>query len=288
MMTQRYRHRAHATALVLLAAFAQGASAGITLPDKGASAEVTLPDAGLARVHPNAQAGTIVAYAGSPGGIVSDGRDGARNSPYAQALLRYLEAPLDVGLMLRWVRDAVLDLTSGEQEPVAHVSLSGRSVYLTANPASHPSPRKQAGGAEREEASPRVALTIGNGAYQHASVLKNPLNDAEAVSSALEGLGFEVVRLADVDGAALDSGLVQFREKAADAEIAVVYYSGHGIQIAGSHYLLPVDVPFGSPGEIDAVAVPLDRVMHAVEPASVLRLIMLDAMFEAQRNGDVR
>ena len=291
-MKDRCRHWTHAVALVLSMALPQGAFADMTplemtQPVKGCSAGTTLPDAGLARAERNAWAGTIVAFAGSADGGVEDGPPGA-NSPFAQALLRYLEAPLDVGSMLRWIRDAVLESTSGRQKPVAHVSLSGRSVYLAAIPALHSATRTAAKGAERQTGSSRVALTIGNGAYESLVSLTNPVNDAESVASALERLGFEVVRLANVDRPTLDHGIFEFREKAANAEIAAVYYAGHGFRIAGDHYLVPVDMPITSPGKMGAFAVPLDCVTHAAESASVLRLIMLDAMFPETGKPDVR
>ena len=248
-------------ALVLAAAFAHGVSAAFVPSDR------------------SPQAGTIVAYAGEPGGLVLDGVAGARNSPYVEALLRYLEAPLDVGLMLRWIRDAVLESTSGQQKPVAHVSLSGRSVYLARNPALPPSKRQPAKGAEHKRKRSRVALTVGNSAYEHANPLVNPLSDAAAVASALERLGFLVSRLENTDRAELERGLGEFREKVLTAEIAVVYYVGHGVEVAGNRFLVPVDAKIESPADIDAAAVPLDLVMHALEPTSVLRLILLDAMF---------
>ena len=105
--------------------------------------------AALARMHENPHAGTIVAYAAEPGRVAYDGPDGG-HSPFATALLRYLEAPLDVGLMLRWVRDAVLESTSGDQKPMARVDLPGRSVYLAANPAAPSSTRQPQEWSRRE------------------------------------------------------------------------------------------------------------------------------------------
>ena len=268
---------------MLSAALAHGASADIVLPENGSSAGTPLREEGLARVVADAGAGTVVAYAGAPGGVVFDALEDSRHSPYAGALLRYIEAPLDVGLMLRWVRDAVVQLTSGQQRPVAHVSLSGRSVHLAANPTSRPSD-----GADPEDDPLRVALTIGNAAYEHVTTLRTPLDDAAELASALERLGFSVVRLADADRATLESGLREFSEKAANAEVAVVYYSGHGASNAGTRYLIPVDAQVTSPADVDGAAVALDLVMDAVEPASELRLIMLDAMFPAQEARHAR
>ena len=266
-MNRQYKRLARTIGWMLSAALVQTASAGI------------------ASVERTTQAGTVVAYAGAPGELVSDG---VRNSPYAEALLRYLDAPLDVGSMLRSVRDSVLESTSGTQEPVAHVSLPGRSVYLAANPASRLSESPPAEETVRRADSRRVALTIGNAAYEHVNPLRNSLNDAVAISSSLERLGFSVTLLADTDKAALETGLRVFRAQAANAEIAVVYYSGHGVVNAGNHCLVPVDARLRSIENFDDEVVPLDLVMRAVKPASVLRLIMLDAMFPARRKQDDR
>ena len=209
-MNRQYKRLARTTAWMLSAALVQTASAGIDLDELATRID---------SVERTTQAGTVVAYAGAPGGLVSDG---VRNSRYAEALLRYLDAPLDVGSMLRWVRDSVLESTSGTQEPVAHVSLPGRSVYLAANPASRPSEYPPAEETVRRADSRRVALTIGNAAYEHVEPLRTPLNNAVAISSSLERLGFSVTRLADTDKAALETGLRVFRAQAANAEIAVV------------------------------------------------------------------
>ena len=281
-MKSRYMPLARTIAFVLSAMCIHGASATIV---HGTPAEIVdSTSAGLVRVDDNRKAGTIVAYATEPGRLAYD-TFGGDHSPYAEALLRYLEAPLDVGLMLRWVRDAVLELTSGSQKPVAHVSLSGRSVYLAANPALPPSKREPVEGSKQEEGPVRVALTIGNSAYEHFNPLTTPRNDSAEIASALERLGFLVFRFANTDKATLESAIREFGEKASNAEVAVVYYTGHGIGAAGNHYLIPVDAQFGSTADIAAAAVPLDLVMRSLEPASVLRLILLDAMFEEQQYG---
>lgn len=269
-MNRRFRHCVRATILVASAALAQGACAE------------------LARIDVNSRAGTIVAYAGEPGGFVADELEGARNSPYVDAILRYIEAPLDVGSMFRWVRDAVLESTSGRQNPVTHLSLSGRSVYLAADPASHPPTHEPEQGAEQEAKPSRVALTIGNSAYDHIYALKTPVNDAAEIAAALERLGFAVVRLEDADAGALKNGLREFGEMAADAEIAAIFYAGHGIDVGGRHLLVPVDAKLVSTEDVAYETVPLDLAMQAVKPASILRLIIVDAMFEASRASGIR
>ena len=120
--------------------------------------------------------------------------------------------------MLRWVRDAVLELTSGSQKPIAHVSLSGRSVYLAANPALPPSKRESVEGSKQEERPVRVALTIGNSAYEQFNPLRAPINDSPEIASALERLGFLVFRFANTDKATMEGAIREFGEKASNAE----------------------------------------------------------------------
>ena len=92
---------------------------------------------GLARVEPSGE--TLVAYAAKGGTVAADG--GGRNSPYSEALLAHMEEPgLEVGLMFRKVRDAVLASTGGRQEPFVYGSLSSRRTYLAAGPAPEPAP----------------------------------------------------------------------------------------------------------------------------------------------------
>jgi uncharacterized caspase-like protein len=87
----------------------------------------------------------------------------------------------------------------------------------------------------------RVALVVGNGAYQHADPLPNPPNDARAMAELLRRLGFEVVEGADLDRAGMEKAQVSFADKAEAADVALAFYAGHGVQVDGRNYLLPVD-----------------------------------------------
>ena len=129
-------------------------------------------------------------------------------------------------------------------------------------------------------AASRVALVIGNSAYAHAPALANPLNDAADVGAALGRLGFTVTRLGNTDQAALLVGLRAFRRKASAAEIAVVFYAGHGIEVNKQNFLVPVDARLQTDGDVEYETVPLDLVMGAVEGASEFRLVVLDACRE--------
>jgi len=127
-------------------------------------------------------------------------------------------------------------------------------------------------------AEKRVALVMGNSAYQNVSRLANPGNDSEAMSATLKNAGFDVVDLKlDINANAMRRALRDFSGNVRDADIAIVYYAGHGIEIDGTNYLIPVDAVLER--DIDAFdeAIPLDRILTVIEPAKQLRLIILDA-----------
>ena len=129
-------------------------------------------------------------------------------------------------------------------------------------------------------ASQRVALIIGNAGYAHAPALANPLNDAADIGAALGRLGFSVTRLENAGYAALRRGLQEFQRAASASEVAVVFYAGHGIEVDRRNFLVPVDARLASDQDVEFEAVPLALVSRAVERASGLRLVILDACRE--------
>jgi uncharacterized caspase-like protein len=127
-------------------------------------------------------------------------------------------------------------------------------------------------------ATKRVALVMGNSAYQNVSRLSNPANDSAAISAALKGAGFDVVELRrDLKVNEMRRALRDFSDSVRDADIAIVYFAGHGIEIDGINYVIPVDAALER--DIDAFdeAIPLDRILTVIEPARQLRLVILDA-----------
>jgi uncharacterized caspase-like protein len=131
-------------------------------------------------------------------------------------------------------------------------------------------------GAGRAET--RVALVIGNASYAHAPRLRNPPNDAATVAAALRKAGFQtVVVKQDLSAEAFKQALYAFSRLARDADVAVVHYSGHGMEKAGVNYLIPVDATLATEADLEFQAIPLDLVLHAVEGAKRLRIVMLDA-----------
>ena len=127
-------------------------------------------------------------------------------------------------------------------------------------------------------ADKRVALVIGNSAYRNVSRLQNPANDAAAVVGMFKKAGFDSVdtRL-DLTAPEMRKALREFGGKTRDADVAVIYYAGHGIELDGANYLIPVDATLETDTDVYDETFALDRVLVAVEPAKQLRLVILDA-----------
>ncbi len=124
----------------------------------------------------------------------------------------------------------------------------------------------------------RVALVIGNSAYDTVAALPNPRRDAETLAQALRAAGFQTVQVAaDLSRDKLARALQSFAAEADKADWAVVYFAGHGIEIGGVNYLLPVDVRLKSDRDVALEAVALDQVLVTVAGARKLRLVVLDA-----------
>ena len=127
-------------------------------------------------------------------------------------------------------------------------------------------------------ANKRVALVIGNSSYSHAPALDNPVNDVTAVSVMLEAAGFQVVETrSNLDIAAMRRAIREFSVITRDADVAVVFYAGHGLEVDGTNYLIPTDARLASDLDVEDEAIALDRVLRALEPAKSLRLVILDA-----------
>ncbi|WP_375453992.1 caspase family protein [uncultured Methylobacterium sp.] len=124
----------------------------------------------------------------------------------------------------------------------------------------------------------RVALVVGIGAYQTVPQLPNAVNDATAMAEMFRTAGFDVVTArTDVGNLELKRAIRDFEDAAADSDIAVVFYAGHGIQIQRTNYLIPTDAKLLNERDADDEAISLDRIITALEPAKRLRLVILDA-----------
>jgi len=124
----------------------------------------------------------------------------------------------------------------------------------------------------------RIALIIGNGAYKHVHALDNPPRDAKLIAAALKDVGFQTVTLSnDLTRDKFFETLKSFASEAEKADWAVVYYAGHGFEIGGVNYLVPVDAKLSADKDAETEAVALEQVIAAVGGARKLRLVMLDA-----------
>ncbi|WP_202297501.1 caspase family protein [Mesorhizobium sp. 131-2-1] len=123
----------------------------------------------------------------------------------------------------------------------------------------------------------RVALVIADDDYRLIRPLANPINDGEAMEGALKRLGFEVVLETNRDLRRTRRALDDFREDAKGADVALVYFSGHGVEISGDNRLLPVDADASSLAALEKTSLPLEEVREAVANTAKVGLIVLDA-----------
>jgi TPR repeat protein len=124
----------------------------------------------------------------------------------------------------------------------------------------------------------RVALLIGNQKYEETAQLNNPANDVELMRASFESAGFDSVKtVLDLDRAAMVKALREFEDDSVDADMAVVYYSGHAMEMNGVNYLIPVDAALKSDRDVEDESVAIDRVQRSLEGAKKLKLFILDA-----------
>lgn len=123
----------------------------------------------------------------------------------------------------------------------------------------------------------RVALVVGNSAYEHTIRLDNPSRDARAVADKLQQLGFTVIEGYDLDKIGMDAKVQEFARSVRDADLGLFFYAGHGMQVNGRNYLVPVDALFEDPSDLDFNAVPMDFVTRQMRYDVGVRLVVLDA-----------
>ncbi|MBN1618408.1 caspase family protein [Candidatus Dojkabacteria bacterium] len=124
----------------------------------------------------------------------------------------------------------------------------------------------------------RIALVIGNSAYEHGGILKNPVNDANLMASVLSDLGFTVIKKTDASKSVMDAAILDFWRRLAEYDIALFYYAGHGIQVNGTNYLLPIDAIIDDDLALEIEAVDVGKVVNQFEryPDNV-NIVILDA-----------
>src|SRR5215469_3290383 len=129
----------------------------------------------------------------------------------------------------------------------------------------------------RAHAQNRVALVVGNGAYQKVAHLANPVHDAQDISASLTRLGFAVKTVTDADFNEFRRALLEFGRRAASADMAVFYYAGHGVEIDGNNWLLPTDAELKNDIDASTEGIGLQSAIQAVAAAKTLGLVILDA-----------
>jgi tetratricopeptide (TPR) repeat protein len=217
--------------------------------------------------------------------------DDARKSALADYYVHRAEALGTNGEWLKALEDYQSALTLNPYHAKAQAGRDTARLALTAtsrqSAAASPSTPQLAVAAavsapEKPKASAvyerRVALVIGNSAYKNVPLLPNPVRDAASVADTLRRTGFQTVTLqTDVAKEKLVEALRNFAQLADAADWAVVYYAGHGMEMGGSNYLIPVDARLATDRDVGFEAVPLDQVLSAVDGAKKLRVVLLDA-----------
>ena len=130
--------------------------------------------------------------------------------------------------------------------------------------------------------SDKIALVVGNGSYLHSAPLRNPKNDAIAMSLTLEELGFQVIEVIDATRNVMMDALKEFSAGIKNTDIAFFYYAGHGMQVKGINYLIPIDAQFingESDVEFESISVEmLTKIMNSyINSKDRLNLLVLDA-----------
>lgn len=123
----------------------------------------------------------------------------------------------------------------------------------------------------------RIALVLGNSQYQHAAPLANPARDARAMAERLQNLGFEVVSGFDLTKQQTQVTVAQFAKQVRGADVALFFYAGHGLQVSGKNYLLPVDAALEDETSLDFEAVSVDFILRQMSRETSIRLVFLDA-----------
>ena len=124
----------------------------------------------------------------------------------------------------------------------------------------------------------RIALVVGNKDYRKMNVLRNPLNDATDMTEALQKLGFEVIKVANADYRTLMGAVNRFKGQLGRSDVALFYYSGHGLSYGGKNYLMPVDADISCLDQIEEYGVSLNRILGDISAQGVRNsFVFLDA-----------
>lgn len=127
------------------------------------------------------------------------------------------------------------------------------------------------------QAAERVALIVGVSEYSSIPPLKNTVNDAQGIADTLESIGFEVELLLDPGGQELRTALEAFSFESETADLAMIYFAGHGVEVAGENWLIPADAQIANNRDIQQQSVSLKDMLESVDRARKLRIVILDS-----------
>jgi uncharacterized caspase-like protein len=123
----------------------------------------------------------------------------------------------------------------------------------------------------------RVALVVGNGTYEDAGALTNPVNDAADIAAKLREVGFEVIEARDLGKRALERKIGEFSDALASADVGLFFYAGHGLQVNGRNFIVPVDAKLDAAVKLTLEAMPMDEILDIMEQQTETSLVFLDA-----------
>lgn len=125
----------------------------------------------------------------------------------------------------------------------------------------------------------RLALVVGNAAYQHAAPLKNTISDAESVAATLEDLGFEVMKFTNLDYAGFIGSVKEFSAKVHQYDVSMIFFAGHGIQVEGKNYMIPVDARLDNKSDVPFETIETEKILNILSQTDDenLNILVLDA-----------
>jgi uncharacterized caspase-like protein len=171
--------------------------------------------------------GAITVWASQPGKVALDGE--GKNSPFTTALLEHLGNSEDIAFIIRKVRQRVSKESRANQ--LLHTDESLLDGFLNLSRISN----------GYQENIKAYALVIGNSEYK-SSPLRNPVNDANAMAELLTKMNFSVTKSLNRNKSELLSDISEFEQSAKNSDITLLFYAGHGLQLQGIDYILPLDV----------------------------------------------
>ncbi|XUM22178.1 caspase family protein [Bradyrhizobium oligotrophicum S58] len=175
---------------------------------------------------------------------------------------------------------AALKPTASDAGSKANQATAKVRLSLLSEPVVRPQQRLESTAPSSAAAAPtgqRMALVIGNGAYTHVQPLPNPPRDARAIARSLRDIGFTVTEGIDLDRAAMQAKTRDFLREATRAQVAVVFYAGHGVQIDGRNYLVPTDIAPSAGGNVVTAMIDMDQILAGLDDQIRTNILILDA-----------